>query len=65
MLSRQLGLLDWDLAGVTEDKNFMTCSWKGVCENPTVEVKQVALLMQLGYEVHVSESRSWPLVSSG
>lgn len=65
MLSRQLGLLDRDLAGVTGDKNFMTCSWKGVCENITVEMEQVAFLMQPGYEVHVSESCSWPLVSRG
>lgn len=62
---KMLRLLAWDLAGATEDNNFMACSWKGVCENPTVEVDQVALLIQWGYGVHVPELWSWPLVSSG
>ena len=52
---KMLRLLAWDLAGATEDNNFMACSWKGVCENPTVEVDQVALLIQWGYGVHVPE----------
>lgn len=60
-----LRLLAWDLAGATGDNNFMACSWKGVCENPTVEVDRVALLIQWAYGVRVSEPCSWPLVSSG
>lgn len=62
---KMLRLPAWDLAGATEDNNFMACSWKGVCEIPTVEVDQVALLIQWGYGVHVPELWSWPLVSSG
>lgn len=62
---KMLRLPVWDLAGATGDNNFMACSWKGVCENPTVEVDQVALLIQWGYGVRVPELWSWPLVSSG
>lgn len=60
-----LRLPAWDLAGATGDNNFMACSWKGVCENPTVEVDRVALLIQWAYGVRVPEPCSWPLVSSG
>lgn len=44
------------LAGVTGDNNFMTSGWKGVCENPTAEEDQVALLTQPCDGVHEPES---------